>query len=70
MEPARAEVSIDLSADEAITDYRIGFIAPYACSEMPSSLRILFEGRADCCSSAALGTGLTGARSCAVCHSD
>jgi hypothetical protein len=33
--PGNAEVSIDLSADEAILDYRIGFIAPCVCREMP-----------------------------------
>jgi hypothetical protein len=29
------DVSIELSADEAIVDYRIGFIAPCVCGEIP-----------------------------------
>ena len=29
------EVSIELAADEAIEDYRIGFIAPCVCREVP-----------------------------------
>ncbi|MBX9774708.1 MAG: hypothetical protein K2Y71_09865 [Xanthobacteraceae bacterium] len=29
------DVSIELTADEAINDYRIGFIAPCVCREMP-----------------------------------
>lgn len=29
------DVSIELAADEAIDDYRIGFIAPCVCREMP-----------------------------------
>jgi hypothetical protein len=29
------DVSIELTADEAIDDYRIGFIAPCVCREMP-----------------------------------
>ena len=29
------DVSIELRADEAIEDYRIGFIAPCVCREIP-----------------------------------
>jgi hypothetical protein len=33
--PGQFDVSIELAADEAIDDYRIGFIAPCVCREMP-----------------------------------
>jgi hypothetical protein len=33
--PGQTEVSVDMSADEAILDYRVGFIAPCVCREMP-----------------------------------
>lgn len=33
--PGQFDVSIDLEADEAIDDYRIGFIAPCVCREIP-----------------------------------
>jgi hypothetical protein len=33
--PGQFEVSIELAGDEAIEDYRIGFISPCVCKEIP-----------------------------------
>jgi hypothetical protein len=39
------DVSLDLDASEAIVDYRLGFIAPCMCRELPSDLEPFFFGR-------------------------
>jgi hypothetical protein len=33
--PGRIEISVDFWADEAVLDYRIGFIAPCVCRDLP-----------------------------------